>query len=193
MRNTTRPYRRCRNLSDLLNQLYEDLDRLEMCLDRSQTFSSADKNRSAVFYNQIVEGLQTFLQKKLRRASNRTDTKQYTTLRQLIIDHCVENLKNRHCSDSSSMERPSEPSRFASEKVSKYIPRVDKVERKLEKVLSLLAEAGQDDDDEDYGRSRFPNLKYAQPKYQNLESVIKHVEDDNNSGGFKLVLMNFND
>jgi len=132
-----------------------------------------------------------------------TDTaKQHATLRQLIVDSCVESLKRRHCSNSPVTEHSSEPSGFASEgRGSEYIPRIDKVERKLEKVLGKLAKAGQDDDDddddddedEDDGRSRFPNLKYAQPKYHNLESVIKHVESDDGKGGVKLVLMNFND
>ena len=39
----------------------------------------------------------------------------------------------------------------------------------------------------------FPNLKYAKPKYQNMESVLKYIEQAQDTGGFKLVIMNFND
>ena len=40
----------------------------------------------------------------------------------------------------------------------------------------------------------FPNLKYRKPKYKNVESILKYVEDeDGPSGGVKLVIMNFND
>ena len=51
-----------------------------------------------------------------------------------------------------------------------------------------------DDDDEVHnGRTSFPNLKYAKPKYKNVESVLKYIEDSQDTGGFKLVIMNFND
>jgi hypothetical protein len=43
------------------------------------------------------------------------------------------------------------------------------------------------------GRTSFPNLKYAKPKYKNVESVLKYIEDSQDTGGFKLVIMNFND
>ena len=53
---------------------------------------------------------------------------------------------------------------------------------------------GDDDDDEVHGgRSSFPNLKYAKPKYKNVESVLKYIEDSQDTGGIKLVIMNFND
>ena len=39
----------------------------------------------------------------------------------------------------------------------------------------------------------FPNLKYAKPKYKDMESVLKYVEQDQEKGGVKLVIMNFND
>ncbi len=207
MRNTSRTNQRCRNSSGLFNRLYEDINMLEMYLNSNRARSSADKKTprdiSTAFYDHVVEAFQSRLQKKLGISTGTTDTtERYTTLRQLIIDGCVETLKRRHRSDNHGVEHSSdEPSEHASEEqVSEYTPRIDKVERKLEKVLSKLAKAGQDDDDdddddddEDDGRSRFPNLKYAQPKYQNLESVIKHVESNDGKGGFKLVIMNFND
>lgn len=40
----------------------------------------------------------------------------------------------------------------------------------------------------------FPNLKYRQPKYQKMDSVLKYVEtEDDDKYGVKLVIMNFND
>lgn len=39
----------------------------------------------------------------------------------------------------------------------------------------------------------FPNLKYRQPKYQKMDSVLKYVENEDDKYGVKLVIMNFND
>lgn len=40
----------------------------------------------------------------------------------------------------------------------------------------------------------FPNLKYRQPKYQKMDSVLKYVETEGDDKyGVKLVIMNFND
>lgn len=39
----------------------------------------------------------------------------------------------------------------------------------------------------------FPNLKYAKPKYKNVDSVLKYIEETQDTGGIKLVIMNFND
>ena len=52
-----------------------------------------------------------------------------------------------------------------------------------------------DDDGHRKHRARisFPNLKYAKPKYKNVESVLKYIEDSDDTGGIKLVIMNFND
>ena len=73
--------------------------------------------------------------------------------------------------------------------------RLQKAEAKLDKLLDKLR-AGHLDQDEDAisdARSTFPNLKYARPKYENVESVLKYVDQDDDSGGVKLVIMNFND
>ena len=74
------------------------------------------------------------------------------------------------------------------------------VEAKLEKVEKKLAKRGlvgeDDDDDEDEVAgtgSSFPNLKYAKPKYKNIGSILKYIETDEDKGGVKLVIMNFND
>ncbi len=70
------------------------------------------------------------------------------------------------------------------------------VEAKLQKVERKLEKQGitsQDDDEAAGTRSSFPNLKYAKPKYKNIESILKYIETDEDKGGVKLVIMNFND
>ena len=72
------------------------------------------------------------------------------------------------------------------------------VEAKLQKVERKLEKRGITDEDEDEDEvsgtgSSFPNLKYAKPKYKNIESILKYVERDEDKGGVKLVIMNFND
>ena len=72
-------------------------------------------------------------------------------------------------------------------------PRLEAAERRLAKLAPKVDE---DDDDEDEiadASSRFPNLKYAKPKYNNVDSVLKLVEHEADKGGIKLVIMNFND
>lgn len=40
----------------------------------------------------------------------------------------------------------------------------------------------------------YPNLKYKEPKYEGVESVLNYVEDEESEDdGVKLVIMNFND
>ncbi|MBA7626122.1 hypothetical protein ES703_33564 [subsurface metagenome] len=67
--------------------------------------------------------------------------------------------------------------------------KLQKAERKLEK----LAISAQDEDEVAGSTSTYPNLKYARPKYKNIESILKYVERDEDKGGVKLVIMNFND
>lgn len=69
-----------------------------------------------------------------------------------------------------------------------------KAEEKLNRALNLSVDNDDDDDDLSHPRANLPNLKYAKPKYKNMESVLKYIEsDDGRSGGVKLVIMNFND
>ena len=63
---------------------------------------------------------------------------------------------------------------------------------RLEARLNKLTGADHDDDDA-RGRSSLPNLKYAEPKYKDVQSVLKYIESDEDKGGLKLVIMNFND
>ena len=72
--------------------------------------------------------------------------------------------------------------------------RLQKVERRLEK----LAVSDGDGDEAETAKttkteSSLPNLKYAKPKYKNIESMLKYIESDDDKGGVKLVIMNFND
>ena len=69
--------------------------------------------------------------------------------------------------------------------------RIQRLERMME---------GEDEkepkDSQDQGPSThvdLPNLKYAHPKYKDVESVLKYIERDGEQGGMKLVIMNFND
>ncbi len=71
-----------------------------------------------------------------------------------------------------------------------------KADEKLEKINRKLSGEQTEDEDEDEIKgadSDYPNLKYAQPKYKNLESVLKYIESKDDKGGVKLVIMNFND
>jgi hypothetical protein len=71
-----------------------------------------------------------------------------------------------------------------------------KAEKKLEKLNKKLLGEKQNDNDEDEVKntdSSFPNLKYARPKYKNVDSVLKYIEGQEEGKGVKLVIMNFND
>lgn len=63
------------------------------------------------------------------------------------------------------------------------------------KVGSLLSTRDADDDEDEVNGtgSALPNLKYAKPKYKGVDSVLKYIEGDDDKGGVKLVIMNFND
>ena len=67
------------------------------------------------------------------------------------------------------------------------LDRLLEVEKKLEKLSSELDVSAKE------GSSSFPNLKYAKPKYHNVESLLNYVEKGEDQGGLKLVIMNFND
>lgn len=69
--------------------------------------------------------------------------------------------------------------------------RLQKAESKLEKLV--MGEQDSDEDEAAATETSFPNLKYAKPKYKNIESILRYVESDQDKGGVKLVIMNFND
>ena len=59
-----------------------------------------------------------------------------------------------------------------------------------EKISRALNGSGDSDNDKEGGLS---NLKYAEPKYKNVESILKYNETPDDRSGVKLVIMNFND
>lgn len=63
------------------------------------------------------------------------------------------------------------------------------VPRPKEPLMSI----DKDQDEEVEGDSSYPNLKYARPKYKDVDSVLKYIERDDDRTGLKLVIMNFND
>ena len=58
------------------------------------------------------------------------------------------------------------------------LDRLLKVEEKLEKLSSELDSVSTKE-----GSSSFPNLKYAKPKYHNVESLLNYVEKGEDQGG----------
>ena len=72
------------------------------------------------------------------------------------------------------------------------LERLDPRLRSLERRLKDL-EPDHGDHDDDGTDATFPNLKYAKPKYKDVESVLRYVESGDAGGGLKLVIMNFND
>ena len=71
--------------------------------------------------------------------------------------------------------------------------RLLKTETKLEKLTRAGEDEDEDEDEASGTGSSFPNLKYAKPKYKDVESILKFVEHEDDKGGVKLVIMNFND
>ena len=68
----------------------------------------------------------------------------------------------------------------------------------LEAMVKLARRLSDDDDGDNDGdgdlKSPFPNLKYAMPKYNNVDSIVKHVGNgDGGEDGVKVTIMNFND
>ena len=73
-----------------------------------------------------------------------------------------------------------------------------RVEAALQKAEEKLERSAVRAPDDDEGKARvagtsLPNLKYAKPKYNNVESILKYVEAEDDSRGVKLIIMNFND
>lgn len=69
--------------------------------------------------------------------------------------------------------------------------RLGKMERALDRLVSSGGDA--DEDEVSNRTTSFPNLKYAKPKYQGVESLLNYMEKGGGEGGLKLVIMNFND
>ena len=104
-----------------------------------------------------------------------------------VVDLLLQQLAGKVASlldDSSSPE--TSPTRVVEAKL-------QKAERHLEKLTDSQDDEDEDEDEIDGGGSDFPNLKYAKPKYKNVESVLKYIEGQDGTAGFKLIIMNFND
>jgi len=63
--------------------------------------------------------------------------------------------------------------------------RMRALETQIEALAKRITDGGK--------RTNLPNLKYAKPKYQNVESLLNYIESKDDEGGVKLVIMNFND
>ena len=62
-----------------------------------------------------------------------------------------------------------------------------------DRVKELIAQLKDEDEAKGTG-TKYPNLKYAKPKYENVESILKYIESpDDKPAIVKLVIMNFND
>ncbi len=72
--------------------------------------------------------------------------------------------------------------------------RLERVQGALAKLLArCVDDLGRETGAGPSPASSYPNLKYAGHKYSDLDSVLKYVEKDEDAGGVKLVIMNFND
>ena len=72
--------------------------------------------------------------------------------------------------------------------------RLQRAESALARLLSRIVGAvDEGNDGVRRGEGSYPNLKYSGHKYSDVDSVLKYVERDEEKGGFKLVIMNFND
>jgi len=112
----------------------------------------------------------------------------------LLLEKLVKEVAGQMRNGSQGHGLSDEDLEARSQKVEK---KLEKVEKKLKKKLEKLSNGAVDDDDDDdeakIAGSSFPNLKYAKPKYKNVESILKYIETDEDKGGVKLVIMNFND
>ena len=67
------------------------------------------------------------------------------------------------------------------------------IKKRMDNLAVIVRETEEAEHEEGGAQGSFPNLKYAKSKYKNVESVLKYVERDEDRGGVKLVIMNFND
>ena len=129
-----------------------------------------------------------------------------------IADSLIKELRNRAAEESSDEEGPSqEMADEAAEnepvKENRTLPvvsqrtsmeagptdtgihaRIGALETQVEALVKRITEAFQS------GKgTKLPNLKYAKPKYQDVESLLNYIESKEDEGGVKLVIMNFND
>ena len=137
-----------------------------------------------------------------------------------IADSLIQELRNRAAAGSSDEEVPSpdmadeaaenEPDEdnrtlpVVSQGTSPAVPqaasveagpmdtgiqaRIGALETRMEALVKSITEGSPRGEG-----TNLPNLKYAKPKYQNVESLLNYIESKEDEGGIKLVIMNFND
>ena len=126
----------------------------------------------------IARGLVLDMQRP-RGEEMSADTNMVDILLQPLAENVAELLRDVGTSNGASNE--------------KLVARLVRAERGLSKLAAGSNGDGDDEDEVSGNGSRLPNLKYAKPKYKNVESILKFVERDEDKGGVKLVIMNFND
>ena len=97
-------------------------------------------------------------------------------LTEAVAEHLTKPSADHHLTEENGLAAPLEA-------------RLEKVEQKLQK----LALRRPHDGEPTTASSTFPNLKYAKPKYEGVESILKYVDEGDDRGALKLVIMNFND
>ena len=144
-----------------------------------------DKNLLPVLAQEIAEALSMEL-----RGVQRDQPAGYDTIVDLLLNHLA--AKVVALMKEEQVERdPGEPSTDTATET-----RLARAERSVEPLRIDDSDNGKDEqdaEDDDPPTIRLPNLKYAKPKYKNVESVLKYIEGDEDRGGLKLVIMNFND
>lgn len=143
-----------------------------------------------------LQGIAQEISQGLRLEMGRHQVAERSTsvsLLDLLLQELVKEVAGQMRNGSQGNGLSDEDLEARSQKVEK---KLEKVEKKLKKKLEKLSNRAVDDDDDDEAHiagSSFPNLKYAKPKYKNVESILKYIETDEDKGGLKLVIMNFND
>jgi parvulin-like peptidyl-prolyl isomerase len=144
-----------------------------------------------------LQGIAQEISQGLRLEMGRQQVAERSTsvsLLDLLLQELVKEVAGQMRNGSQGNGLSDEDLEARSQKVEE---KLEKAEKKLKKKLEKLSNRAVDDDDDDdeaqIAGSSFPNLKYAKPKYKNVESILKYIEADEDKGGLKLVIMNFND
>ncbi len=114
----------------------------------------------------------------------------YDTIVDLLLNHLAAKVVAL-MKDEQADRDPGEPS--ADTATETTLARAEGSAKPLSIDDSDNGEDEQDAEDDDPLTVKLPNLKYAKSKYRNVESVLKYIEGDQDRGGLKLVIMNFND
>ena len=149
--------------------------------ERSETGGTAlDKSRPTTLGEEIATGLVLAIERD-PTAIERTTAG--------VVDHLIDQL------GKSAVQLLHDARSAQSRSDEELEARLQTVDAKLAKLVIESTDTDEDDDEDevDGARSQYPNLKYARPKYKNVESILKYIEGKDDKGGVKLVIMNFND